>query len=126
MGAVTDTASQVLEQEALAARIAKLVLEVDSLAIVLPKAFSKSRLNTIRVLAEGMPTRSQAMVLSLNMDRPAMEVRETVGELLSSIAQLRLMSSRTRVEQGALLTLLLIEKLAESLSADLAVWEREA
>ncbi|MCU7375155.1 hypothetical protein PEC18_31145 [Paucibacter sp. O1-1] len=105
-------------------RINKLASEVDALAVMLPRSFAKSRLQTVRTMAEEVAARSQAVVLSMRLDRPSSEVRETVAELQASLAQLRLMSSRTRIEQGTLLTLVLMEKLVGSLCADLSVWER--
>ena len=99
---------------------------MDSVAVILPRSFAKSRLETVRILAQDVASRSQAVVLSIRLDRPAAEILETVGALRASLAQLRLMSSRTRIEQGTKLSLLLIEKLAGILCADLAVWQQSA
>lgn len=126
MGAVPDTGRMVSPPDELEARINKLVLEVDALAVMLPRAFARSRLQTVRLMAQEVAARSQAIMLSMRLDRPSSEVRETVMELQDSLARLRLMSSRTRIEQGTLLTLLLMEKLVGSLVADLSAWERVA
>lgn len=126
MGAVPDTGRTAGPLDELETRISKLISEVDSLAVMLPRAFARSRLHTVRMMAQEVAARSQAIMLSMRLDRPSSEVRETVAELQASLVQLRLMSSRTRIEQGTLLTLLLMEKLACSLRADLAAWERVA
>jgi hypothetical protein len=104
------------------ARIAKLVADVDALAVILPKAFERCRLETVRTMAKGIAEQSQIVRLSINLHRSPAEVLETVEALRASLGRLRLMSSRIRVEQGTLLSIMLMEKFAGLLSADLDAW----
>src|SRR6218665_1226697 len=123
MDAISEAGQSAGQPDELGTRIAKRVLEVDAVAVILPRAFSKSRLETLRILAQDAASRSQALVLAFKLDRPPAEILESVEELRASLTQLRLMSSRARIEQGTLLSLLLIEKLTGALSADLSAWQ---
>ncbi|MFN3809077.1 MAG: hypothetical protein ACK4S6_00535 [Roseateles asaccharophilus] len=114
------TKEQLDEREA---RITKLVGEVDSLAAVLPRGFAKSRLETVRILAKEVAVQSQALMLSRRLGRPNSEILETVDQLLSGLSRLRLLSSRTRVDQGTLLSVMLMEKLAAKLHVELIACE---
>jgi hypothetical protein len=105
------------------ARIAKLVRDVDSVAAVLPGGFAKSRLETVRILAKEVAVHSQALMLSKKLGRPNAESLETVDQLLSGLSRLRLLSSRTRVDQGTLLSVMLMEKLAAKLHVELIACE---
>ncbi|MCU7376167.1 hypothetical protein PEC18_36620 [Paucibacter sp. O1-1] len=123
MGAVPDASVLAVSSEALKSRVAKLVSDVDALAVVLPKAFAKSRLETVRIMARDVAERSQAVVLSMSLSRPPAEVLETVEALRALLARLRLLSSRTRIEQGTLLSIVLMETLTASLCVDLDAWQ---
>ena len=122
MGAVPDAIFLADSNEVLKSRLAKLAKDVDSLAVGLPRAFAKSRLETVRIMARDVAERSQAVMLSMNMSRPPAEVLETVEALRALLARLRLMSTRTRVDQGTLMSIVLMEKLTEGLCADLSAW----
>lgn len=119
MSAVSEANQGAGELDKIDARVLKLSADVDSLAVLLPRAFSKSRLETVRIMAKAVPEQSQAVLLSLRLGRPPAEIIEAVEALRTSLAQLRLLCSRTRVEQGAMLSIVLMEKLTASLSADL-------
>lgn len=113
-GAVSE-ASQLAEPvDELQARIAKLVAQVDAMAVTLPKALAKSRLQTLRILAQEVATRSQAIKLAINLDRTVAEVVQTLEEFRATLDRLRIMSASTRMEQGTLLSLLLVEKMAKA------------
>lgn len=119
MGDVTEAGVPAAPSAEREARVAKLVADVDSLAVMLPKAFARCRLETVRLIANSVAEQSQAVRLSINLKRSPAELFETVGALRASVAQLRLLSSRTRIEQGTKLSILLIEELTAALYADL-------
>lgn len=123
MGAVSNGGQRsepVADREA---RLAKLVMDVDAIAVTLPRAFAKSRLETLRILAQDVMLQSQAIKVAMSLDRPIAQILEIVEALTAAIVQLRLMSSRTRTEQGTQLALLLIEKLTASLRTELRNWQ---
>lgn len=123
MGAVSKVsqgAEPVVDREA---RFAKLVTDVDAIAVALPRAFAKSRLETLRILAQDVMVQSQAIKVAMSLDRSIAQILEIVEALKAAIIQLRLMSSRTRTEQGTQLALLLIEKRTASLCAELRNWQ---
>lgn len=123
MSAVSEALGTEQQLDERDARIAKLVREVDSLAAVLPRGFAKSRLETVRILAKEVAVHSQALMLSRRLGRPNAEIVETVDQLLSGLSQLRLLSSRTRVDQGTLLSVMLMDKLAAKLHVELIACE---
>lgn len=123
MGAVSSVGQRsepVADREA---RLAKLVMDVDAIAVTFPRAFAKSRLQTLRILAQDVMLQSQAIKVAMSLDRPIAQILEIVETLNAAIGRLRLMSSRTRTEQGTQLALLLIEKLTASLRTELRNWQ---
>lgn len=123
MGAVTDISQLAEPINDVEVRIAKLVADVDAIAVILPRAFAKSRLETLKMLAQDVATGSQAIKLAIKLERPAAEIVEILEEFRATLARLRLMSSRTRVEQGTMLSLVFIEDLAKGLLSDLLAWQ---
>lgn len=125
MGAVSNVGQKTEPVADREARFAKLVTDVDAIAVTLPRAFAKSRLETLRILAQDVMLQSQAIKVAMSLDRPIAQILEIVEALKAAIIQLRIMSSRTRTEQGTQLALLLIEKLTASLCAELRNWQSQ-
>lgn len=123
MGAVSNGGQRAEPAADREARLAKLVMDVDAIAVTLPKALAKSRLETLRILAQDVMLQSQAIKVAMSLDRPIAQLLEIVEALNAAIVQLRLMSSRTRTEQGTQLALLLIEKRTASLRTELHNWQ---
>jgi hypothetical protein len=113
--------SEARDQGAFEARVAKLVADIDALVTITVKALNKSKLQTVRTLGVAVGQHAFTLRLSISMERPAPELLDTAANLEESLGELRLLSSRTRIDQATRVALALLEQMAEQLCGDLAV-----
>lgn len=113
---IADTSARAQASE----RLTKLAQEADALAITLPRSLAKSRLQTVRNLATEVANCSMALRLSMKLNRPTDDASAVAEELKASVAKLRHLTARMRIDQGTFLTIALLDKLVTQLFAELS------
>lgn len=103
-------------------QIAKLVLDVDSLATALVVPLCRSKRAAIRDLAQQICVQSQSVRMSICLDRPALQIMSSADDLHASVSSLQLLCSKSRLDNDAKLGLQLLGKLITRLRGNLSVW----
>lgn len=112
--------SSASNHDAFNARVAKLIADIDGLVTITVRALIKSKLRTVRILGADVGQHALALRVAISMKRPAPELVNSAAGLEASLANLRLLAGRTRIDQSTQMALALLEKMVEQLCGDLA------